>query len=137
MKAIKTLVKLQQKKLDQLILAKKTTLIDLEQKELALIKHQNEVKKEFNEYINSNLSIFLEDYLFNAKKNEYKIRQQISALTDKLNTLNTEIHESFAEIKRFEIILEQYKQKLLKKELLAETKALDENTILKYTQTDK
>ncbi len=132
MKAISTLLKISQKKLDKLLLDKKTLLARLEETQNQLEITQNEIKSEVNNYSNSEYGFFLDKYLKGAKAKLDSFQKAIKNFERQIEILNGEIMEYFAEIKRYEIIAAKQKKELLLKEQKQEMKILDELTIAKY-----
>lgn len=132
MKAISTLLKISQKKLDKLLLDKKTLLTRLEEAQNQLKIAQNEIKSEVSNYYNSEYGVFLDKYLKGANLKLDSFQKAIKNYERQIEILNEEIMEYFAEIKRYEIIAAKKKKEILLKEQKQEMKNLDELTIIKY-----
>ena len=131
MKAINLLLKICKKDLDKLLLQKKLLSTELDMVISDLEMQKNEIRAEVAKYANTEYAIFLENYQKGAKLKIRSMEVRIQNIENKLASLDSEIMEKFGEIKRYEIIMQNQKKAKLIKEHKAETKHLDELTIIK------
>lgn len=139
-KALKTLIKISQSRLDE---RRRALVAVLEQKERILSKAnitQAEMQEEQKKFANNQdieLKILLKNYLLNAKKKQEELIQQANKLNPQINRINEEVRNLFSEVKKYEIIKEQQltkqRQLLSKKEQLEQ----DEIAIQKYLDSLK
>lgn len=126
MKALKTLVKFNKTKLDEILVEIKKA-----EEEISLLTTQaNNLAKEINEEINnyhrSEYSFMLEQYLENTSKKQARIKMRIEKLEFYIAGRQQALTEQYAELKKYEIALKN-KQKLEYLQIQkAETKLLDE-----------
>jgi flagellar biosynthesis chaperone FliJ len=135
MKALYTLIKLNKKKLDELLINKKTILGVIDNFNLKIKYIETQIKTEMEAHTSSEFSIFLENFVSNSNKKLEKLKYDVASFQRSIAILESQISEQYSELKRFEIILTNEKQKALKKEKVLETKVLDELTIIKFNQT--
>lgn len=135
MKALKTLIKLNKKKLDELLINKKTILGVIDNFNLKIKYIDSQIKTEMEAHTSSEFSIFLENFVTSSSKKLEKLKYDVVSFQRSILILESQISEQYSELKRFEIILAKEKEKELKKEKVLETKVLDELTIIKFNQT--
>ena len=131
MKTLKTLIKLGQKELDKLLINKKTLLI---QKEQILNQIRSEIigrQEEQAKFANSEYSFFLEKFMQNSLSNQKKLESKFISIEHQIIEIEENITKAFAEVKRFEILMQKKQLELYNKAKIAESKNLDEITIMK------
>ena len=126
MKTLKTLIRLHQKQLDDLL--KKINNLEEQKNNLSktLQYLENQVTKELEEYCGGRYAFMLEKYLKNMENKKKQLIEHIENTDRQIQSLRSELHDKFAELKKFEIALQNHlkrEQNLLK---VAETKFLDE-----------
>jgi len=133
MKALKTLIRLHKKQLDDLLKKINNLEEQKNQLELTLQKLEDEAARELEQYCGGQYAFMLEKYLKNAENRRQELFSRINKIKEQIQLLRNELHNKFAELKKFEIALQNYlnkEQKLLK---AAETKFLDEFNTNQFT----
>jgi len=136
MKALKTLVKLHQKQLDDVLrqigLAEKQKL-EIEQ---ALAKILTDAKREFESYNTTKYAFMLEQYMHHARFQEKSCKKEIAMLEYQIKILRDELFDKFTELKKLELVLERrqkaYKAMVTKRE----DKTVDEITVLRHKRLE-
>ena len=134
MKSLKTLIKLHKKKLDDLV----KQINNLEEKkniyETRLKKLQAEILIELKKYTGTEYAFMLDNYMKSAEGREQKFKEQIKEFEQQISVLRAELAEQFAELKKFEIALQNRINIEKEKERQAEVKNLDEFNSIKYAK---
>ena len=134
MKSLKTLIKLHKKKLDDLV----KEINNLEEKKSAheakLKKLQAEILVELKKYLGTEYAFMLDNYIKSAEDREHKLKEQIKGFEEQIAVLRTELAEQFAELKKFEIALQNRINAEKEVERQAEVKDLDEFNSIKYNK---
>ena len=126
MKNLKTLIKLNKHKLDEI---SRSVSIVLEQKDLitkTLEAIDEQLLKEQSAHLQSDYMFMLEKYLKNAKKIKDEFNTKLNDTNNRLNILQEAQAKQFAEVMKFEIALKNKQSTLLANEKKEETKQLDE-----------
>ncbi len=132
MKSLKTLVKLHQKQLDDILAKIGAAEKQKVETEEALRKMLQEAKRELESYNGTEYAFMLEQYLNYTRNQEKVYIKQISDLENKIEVLRTDLFNEFVELKKLELILKKRLQAKKDAENKAESKALDEMTILRH-----
>lgn len=135
MKALNTLIKIAKKKLDELLINKKTILGVIENFNLKIQQIESQIKTEIEAHTSSEFSIFLENFVSNSNKKLERLKYDVASFQRSILILESQISEQYSELKRFEIIMAKEKEKELQKAKVLETKVLDELTVIKFNQT--
>jgi flagellar export protein FliJ len=126
MKSLHTLIRLNKDKLDKILVEIKKSE---EEKSLLVIRINNlieEIDREVKTYHGSEYSFILEQYLENANKIQANIKAQIGRLEIHIEKRRQALNEQYAELKKYEIVLQnKQKQEYLKNQKI-ETQFLDE-----------
>jgi flagellar export protein FliJ len=130
-KTLKLLIKLGKKNVERILLQKKAIIQEISNLENMIENLESDMEKERQKHTNSEYAVFLERFVINTKNKIAKLNGNIKLAKDKLEKIEEELVEAFAEHKRYEIILAAKKREKEKKELLREVKELDEMNILK------
>ena len=126
MKTLQTLIKLNKNTLDKILVdinkteSEKSSLIDHSQ------KLEQEVAKEVESYHGSDYSFMLEKYLDTCRKKQTRIKAQIDRLQKHIEKRRLELQEQYAELKKYEIALQNKQKQEYIKAQKEETKILDE-----------
>ena len=135
MKTLKILIRLHKKQLDDLL--KKINNLEEQKnnltKTLAFLEEQ--AKKELEEYYASQYAFMLEKYLQNFENKKKLLTEHINKTDKLIQTLRSELQDKFAELKKFEIALQNHlnkEQNLIK---AAEIKSLDEFNTSQFNLT--
>ena len=137
MKTIKTLIKFHKKQLDNLLNSINALESQKNQLNLFLEDLNNQAKKESENYIGTEYAFMLDKYLANLQVSRKQLTTQITQLTCQIKLLRDQLHDKFAELKKFEIALQN---RLIKEQMevkKAETKFLDELNNKKYAHVKK
>lgn len=139
MKALSTLVKLNKKKLDDILLSKKKTEAELDQFTTQKEHIMQQAQKEIEQYQFSEFAYMLDSYLQNYRKTLEQLDAQINILASRVQRLEDELHYQFSELKTFEMVLKNRQKAEIEKNKIAEAKFLDEYNTNKYARenTDK
>lgn len=137
MKSISTLIKLHKKNLDEIVLKKNKAEQELQQ----LLEFLNilieESKQEIEKYHNGEYAYILENYLkeFRAKKED--LESTINNYNKYIAKLESDLHNEFSELKKFEIIKKNRLAKQAEKDQKHEMDQLDELSIGGYIRNKK
>ena len=132
MKALKTLIKLNKNKLDNILRrldyveSEKTRL---EEKKLEI---EADAEREIKKYSATPYAYMLDRYMQNSRKTMQRIDAQIQQYILEIEGLRQDLRDQYAELKKFEIALENKKKIELKKQRKMEAKDLDEFNINKF-----
>lgn len=126
MKTLKTLIKLNKNTLEKILID-----INKSENEKSLLNdHSNklkeEVAKEESNYHGSDYSFMLEKYLDTCRKKQARIKAQIIRLEKYIEKRRIELHDQYAELKKYEIALQNKQRQEYIKMQKEETKNLDE-----------
>lgn len=134
MKSLKTLIKLHKQKLDDLL----KQINNLEEKksihESSLKKLKTEILAELKKYMGTEYAFMLDNYMKSAEDREHKLKSEIEALREQITILREELASEFAELKKFEIALQNRVNIEKEIERKAEVKSLDEFNNIKYAK---
>jgi len=127
MKSLNTLIKLAQRRLDEL----RRRLADLEvqrDKLLALIKRlDDELASELEQaYQRPEMSTFFGDFSRRIRKRKEEITREIAALATQMEKVREDIMEGFSELKKYEVARDHAKARERQEQERKETKLLDE-----------
>ena len=138
MKSIKILLKIATKNHEKLISERNILYDKLDDLSQKLQDLRNQVKKELDSYFNSEYRSFLENFLKESKKKDSYFLEEISKLNDEIIEMDDKIRESYIEIKRYEIIIQNDKLKKEAEILYQENKELDDigNIIFLQNKTE-
>lgn len=125
-KSLKILIKLRKKSLDDIMLVKNIMEKDKQNKINEIKAKNKELVKEFDAYVNSQFGIYFANFKKNTEQNIQKLTLDINSLNQKIEMFDSRIRELFAEIKRFEIVMDKRKLEEHKKQSYAEMKSIDE-----------
>lgn len=137
MKSLHNLIKLNDKKLDELRQNLGALYNELEKLEKIILVLKNQLAKEAkfvedNPEYSRSFPIFLQTNL----DNQANIEKLIEDTNNKINLVMDQIFEVFSDKKKYEIILKIKLEEELKKEKAIETKFLDEIAINRYIKGD-
>ncbi|MEI7669568.1 MAG: flagellar export protein FliJ [Pseudomonadota bacterium] len=132
-KSLKTLIRLQKHKIDNLRRELSPLLEELRQLEFAKEKLQQELIKEI-ETINNNPEFggFFGAYSANVKERIEKISSEIIRVNSEIEKKRSELSEEFSEQKKYELALESEKKRILENEKRLENLELDEIAMRQY-----
>lgn len=138
MKSIKILLKIATKNHEKLISERNILYDKLDELSQKLQDLRNQVKKELDSYFNSEYRSFLENFLKESQKKDSYFLKEISKLNDEIIEMDDKIRESYIEIKRYEIIIQNDKLKKEAEILYQENKELDDigNIIFLQNKTE-
>ena len=126
MKTLKTLIRLHKKQLDDLL--KKINNLE-EQKDnftKTLRYLEEQAAKELEEYCGGQYAFMLEKYLENMEDKKKQLMEHIYNTDRQIQSLRIELYDRFAELKKFEIALENHLKREWELLKTAEIKSLDE-----------
>lgn len=132
MKALKTLIKLNKNQLDKTL-----RQIDLAEKEKARLEQkkktvEEEVEEEIQKYSKSQYAYMLDRYLENSRKILKRIDVQILQASLSIDKLRSVLSDQYAELKKFEIALDNKKKLEAAKLKKIEDKFVDEFNTNKF-----
>ena len=134
MKSLKTLIKLHKQKLNDLL----KQINNLEEKknihEASLKKLKIEILAELKKYMGTEYAFMLDNYMKSAEDRERKLKSEIKAFEEQIAILREELALEFAELKKFEIALQNRVSAEKEIERKAEVKSLDEFNTIKYVK---
>jgi hypothetical protein len=134
MKSLRTLIKLHKQKLDDLV-KQINNLEDLKRvHEASLKKLKSEILVELKKFMGTEYAFMLDNYMKSAEDREIKLKAEIKALDKEIAVLREELSEQFAELKKFEIALQNRINAEKEIERKAEVKSLDEFNSIKYAK---
>ncbi|MDA9163710.1 hypothetical protein N9N97_02385, partial [Rickettsiaceae bacterium] len=132
MKSLKTLIKLNKDKLDKIL--RKIEYAEIEKTRLYSKKKQveEEAEQEVRKYSVSQYAYMLDSYMQNTRKLLKRIDLQIIDINTYIGRMREELAYQYADLKKFEIALEN-KQKIEQEKIKkAEAKYLDEFNTNKF-----
>ena len=132
MKSLKTLIKLNKDKLDKIL--RKIEYAEIEKTRLYSKKKQveEEAEQEVRKYSASQYAYMLDSYMQNTRKLLKRIDLQIIDINTYIGRMREELAYQYADLKKFEIALEN-KQKIEQEKIKkAEAKYLDEFNTNKF-----
>ncbi len=132
MKSLRTLIKLHKNQLDEMLVKMNKLEAKKQDLTMSLDKIIKEAQQEAEKYFKSPYAYMLDNYLQQAEENKQKLSEQIEQVNQDILVLYEQLHDKFAELKKFEIALQNRlseQQNLLKK---AELKILDELNTMKF-----
>jgi flagellar export protein FliJ len=131
-KSLKTLIKLHKKELDDLL--SRINALENQKDELCLFLQNLEVEatRELEYYAGTEYAFMLGKYLENVEINRKHLISQITQVTGQIKLLRNQLHDKFAELKKFEIALQNRLNKEQNEIKKAETKLLDEINTNKF-----
>ncbi len=133
MKTLKTLVKLQKKQLDDLLLQIAAKVAKKDAIEEKMKSMQDEAEEEKQRYQGSTEYAFmLSQYLDYTTKQEKLYTKEMTELDREIDVMRDDLFNQFGELKKLEITLERRIQAEKLAASKAEDKALDEMTVLRY-----
>ena len=127
MKTLNTLIRLHKRNLDEL----RRSMVALESQKDQLIQtieaSQRELEREVDLAKNTpEMSSFFGEFAKRIKNRQEKIHKEIQAIDKKITELNNTMAQEFTELKKFEIALENAKNRIKTEEIRKETLMLDE-----------
>ena len=127
MKTLNTLIRLHKRNLDEL----RRSMVALESQKDQLIQtieaSQRELEREVDLAKNTpEMSSFFGEFAKRIKNRQEKIHKEIQAIDKKITELNNKMAQEFTELKKFEIALENAKNRIKTEEIRKETLMLDE-----------
>ena len=127
MKTLNTLIRLHKRNLDEL----RRSMFALERQKDHLIQtieaSQRELEREVDLAKNTpEMSSFFGEFAKRIKNRQEKIHKEIQAIDKKITELNNKMAQEFTELKKFEIALENAKNRIKTEEIRKETLMLDE-----------
>ena len=127
MKTLNTLIRLHKRNLDEL----RRSMVALESQKDQLIQtieaSQRELEREVDLAKNTpEMSSFFGEFAKRIKNRQEKIHKEIQAIDKKITELNNKMAQGFTELKKFEIALENAKNRIKTEEIRKETLMLDE-----------
>lgn len=131
MKTLNLLIKLEKRKVEQILLEKKSVAQEIALLEIEVEKLEDSIIKETQKYTGTEFAIYLEKFIESAKLNINNINQKIYSYQNILKKLEEELILAFSEQKRYEIILATKIKEKEKKSLAKQLKEIDEMNILK------
>lgn len=138
MKTLDTLIRLHKRKLDEL----RRNMVALEnqkaQLQQAVVKLQQELEAEVKlAGKQPEMANFFGEFAKRIKNRQENLRQEIAALDVKINNLNKEIFEAFADLKKYEVAKENAKFRAREEANRKETIMLDEIAAQQYQRKTK
>jgi flagellar export protein FliJ len=133
MKGLTTLIRLHKRNLDDL--RRQMVILENEETQLqqAVVTLQQELESEIKlAAAKPEMSSFFGEFAKRIRNRQEKIRQEIKEVETKIRKLNDEIAEEFTELKKFEIALENAKNRAKSEENRKETLMLDEIAAQQY-----
>ena len=127
MKGLLTLIKLSKRALDEL--RRKLGSLENQKAQLqqAIINLKNEVEGEMQAAIaQPEMAPYFGEYSKRARAREADLQKEIAKIDKEMNTLRDTIASAFAEQKKYEIALENHKQREKEKQARRETEMMDE-----------
>jgi flagellar biosynthesis chaperone FliJ len=137
MKSLYTLIKFNKTKLDKILVEIKKAE---EEKALLVTRANNlaeEISKEVSAYHGSEYSFMLEQYLENTSKIQSRIKTQIERLELHIERRRQALNEQYAELKKYEIAMQNKQKQEYLKIQKTETQFLDEFGANKYIYNKK
>ncbi len=133
MKTLKTLVKLNKKILDEIVID-----INKSETEKSLLLQrsndlQNQIESEIESYHSSEYSFMLEQYLHDSRKKQQRIKAQIDRLNLTIEKLRQNLAKQYSELKKYEIALQNREKEESIKEQKSQMKSLDEFNTNRYS----
>ena len=127
MKTLNTLIRLHKRNLDEL----RRSMVALESQKDQLIQtieaSQRELEREVDLAKNTpEMSSFFGEFAKRIKNRQEKIYKEIQVIDKKITELNNKMAQEFTELKKFEIALENAKNRIKTEEIRKETLMLDE-----------
>ena len=127
MKGLNTLIKLHRRTLDEL----RRKMVSLENQKAQLLQASAKLSEELAAEIRMasktpEMGRFFGDFSNRIKKRQAELAAEVQKLDKQMETLNVEIREAFAEVKKYEIALENAKQRIAAEGERRETIAMDE-----------
>jgi flagellar biosynthesis chaperone FliJ len=132
MKTLKTLIKLHKRDLDKTLREIRQFEEEKSQLELDKKKVEEESVAEAKNYSASKYAYMLDRYLQNSRKRMQRIDAQILRISLSIDKLRSVLREQYAELKKFEIALENKKKLEELKLKKIENKFVDEFNINKF-----
>jgi flagellar export protein FliJ len=132
MKSLKILIKLHKKKLDDLTKQINNLENRKDKLNISLKKLQEQILSELKKFMGTEYVFMLDNYMKSSEDKEQKLKTQIKQLEEQILGLRDQLAEQFAELKKFEIALEnrlKAEQEVIRK---SEVKALDEFNTIKH-----
>ncbi len=131
MKTLNLLIKLEKRKVEQILLEKKSVAQEIALHEIEVEKLEDRIINETQKYTGTEFAIYLEKFIESTKLNINNINQKIYSYQNILQKLEEELILAFSEQKRYEIILAAKIKEKEKKSLAKQLKEIDEMNILK------
>ena len=127
MKGLNTLIKLHRRTLDEL----RRKMVSLENQKAQLLQASDKLNEELAAEIRMasktpEMGQFFGGFSNRIKKRQAELAAEVQKLDKQMETLNVEIREAFAEVKKYEIALENAKQRIAAEGERRETIAMDE-----------
>lgn len=133
-KSLKTLIKIGKRNLDDLVIEKGSLISKKESNERKISQLISNLHSEQQKYYNSEFAIYIESYKKDTENKCQILVQEINNINNKIQEIEDNIREKFAEVKRFEILLDKKIHEQKDKEEKEEAKNLDEIATLKQTK---
>jgi flagellar FliJ protein len=135
MKSIRTIIKLHKQELD----AMRQQLAAMQRQKEELLKYSEEMEAELKleeEFAANNpmMSGTFDQYRKKIKLRQANLAYAIADIDRQIEYITNEIAEKFTEIKKYEIILQQKIAERLQKEMVLESKMLDEVAMNSHLQ---
>jgi hypothetical protein len=130
-KTLNLLIKLEKRKVEQILLEKKSVAQEIALHEIEVEKLEDRIINETQKYTGTEFAIYLEKFIESTKLNINNINQKIYSYQNILQKLEEELILAFSEQKRYEIILAAKIKEKEKKSLAKQLKEIDEMNILK------
>jgi flagellar export protein FliJ len=137
MKALKTLIKLNKNQLDKILRQIENVEAEKLRLELKKKRMEDEVEAEVQKYSASQYAYMLERYLENSRKMLQRIDAQILQTSLSIDKLRSALRDQYAELKKFEIALDNKKKLEATKLKKTEIKFVDEFNINKFISDQK
>lgn len=132
MKNLKTLIKLHKNYVDTTLreIARFNGAKELMEKRIVVLIE--EMKAEATKFSSTEYGFVLDQYLTNARIARDKLKENIANLDKKILESQIILHNQFAELKKFEIALQNREKAIIEARDAAEVKELDELNIIRY-----
>lgn len=138
MKGLTTLIKLHKRTLDEL----RRQMVSLENQKAQLLQLSAKLKEELSAEIkmasrNPEMGQFFGDFSKRMQLRQEDIGMEVASLDKQMAKLNAEIFEAFSELKKYEVALEQAKQREKAEADRRETIAMDDIAQQQFRRTRK
>ena len=133
-KSLRLLIKIEQKKLDQLSLSKADLEAQQHAVEQQVVALTEEMEQEFAKYTGTEFAVALELYVKHAKQQLQNYNTQIKTFKSQIVTIQEQILVVFADLKKYQQLLEKHEEEEKQQRLQKEQDGFDEMNMIGYVR---